>query len=147
MRTELVAASSSGPGAKSEKGRENMTSARARLVRMKRRYTVGEGPEVGDRVLPLAHRRELVTQHAEALEVELADDAGLVAEELVEGGRRRLGPGRQGAGGQTRRRPPSASRSTALARSRSRSSGVRCLVRGISRPRRAVPSWTAVRAI
>ena len=37
-RTELVAASSSGPGEKSVKGRENITSANARLDRMNLRY-------------------------------------------------------------------------------------------------------------
>jgi hypothetical protein len=38
IRTELVAASSSGPGEKSVKGRENITSANARLARMNLRY-------------------------------------------------------------------------------------------------------------
>ena len=94
MRTELVAASSSGPGEKSVKGRENMTSARSRLARMNRRYAVARAHRSSDGIGGLCQRRQLTRELPETLEVELADDPRLVPEQLVERGGRGLAPGR-----------------------------------------------------
>ena len=58
----------------------------------------GQRPQVGQRVLGLGQRRELGEEAPEALEVQLAHDPGLVAEELVERRGRRLGPGGQRSG-------------------------------------------------
>lgn len=47
--------------------------------------------QVGARVVRLPQPRETATEEPEALEENLTDQAGLVAEELVDGGRRRPG--------------------------------------------------------
>ena len=58
------------------------------------------GDEVGARVVGLGHPVEAAPQHAEALEEDLADEAGLVAEELVDGRRRGVGVARHAPGGE-----------------------------------------------
>ena len=94
--------------------------------------------QVGARVVGLRERVEAPPQQAEALEEHLADEPGLVAEQLVDGRRR----GVRAVRATLRVVKPAAPslrehRDRATCSTRSRSSGVRCFARGTVAPNAA----------